>query len=63
MSVLSPITSYSLAFQLFTACCTAPVSHFMAVATAHDLPIADKPAVDNAQSDSRAESAALATSS
>jgi hypothetical protein len=35
----------------------------MAVKTIHDLPITDKPAGDNAHSDSRAESATLLTSS
>jgi hypothetical protein len=63
MSVSSPIASHSFAFQLFTACCTAPISHFMAAETAHDLPIANKPTDDDAQSGSRVKSAAPATSS
>jgi hypothetical protein len=63
MSVPSPIASHSFAFQLFTGCSTAFTSHSMATKTAHDLPIADVPTGDDAQSDSRAESIALATSS
>jgi hypothetical protein len=63
MSVSSAIASHSFSFQLFTACCTAPISHFMTVETAHDLPITNKPTGDDTQSDSRAESTALATSS
>jgi hypothetical protein len=63
MSASSPITSHSFTFQLFTACCTAPISHSMAVETAHDLPIADIPTGDAAQSYSRAESSTLVTSS
>jgi hypothetical protein len=63
MSVSSPIVFHSSTFQLFTARCTAPVSHSMAAETAHDLPITDKPIDDNAQSDSGAESAAPGTSS
>jgi hypothetical protein len=63
MSASSPIASHSLAFQLFTACCTAPVSHSMASETAHDLPIGNTPAGDDAQSDSGEESAAPITSS
>jgi hypothetical protein len=63
MSASSPIASHSFAFQLFAACCTTPVSHSMAAKTAHDLPITDKSARDDAQSDSGAESAAPATSS
>jgi hypothetical protein len=35
----------------------------MAMDTAHDLPIANKPTGDDTQSDSEADSAALATSS
>jgi hypothetical protein len=63
MSAFSPIIFHSFAFQLFTACCTAFTSHFMATKTAHDLPIADAPTDDDAQSDSRAQSIAPATSS
>jgi hypothetical protein len=63
MSASSPITSHPFTFQVFVACCTAPRSHSMVVETAHDLPITDKPVGDDAQSDSRAESAAPATSS
>jgi hypothetical protein len=48
MSASSPITSHSFSFQLFTACCTASTSHSMAAETAHDLPIADAPAGDDA---------------
>jgi hypothetical protein len=62
MSASSLIASHSFTFQLFTACCTAPVSHFMAVKSAHDLPITDKPAGDDAQSDSGVGSATPATS-
>jgi hypothetical protein len=61
MSASSPITSHSFAFQLFGACCTTPVSHFMTVETAQDLPITDKPAAADAQSDSRVESTAPTT--
>jgi hypothetical protein len=61
MSASSPITSHFFTFQLFTACCTAPVSHSMAVETAHDLPITDTPISDDAQSDSGVESAAPVT--
>jgi hypothetical protein len=63
MIASSPITSHSFAFQLFTACCTAPVSHSMAVKTAHDLSIANTLSGDDTQSDSRVESAAPITSS
>jgi hypothetical protein len=63
MSAFSPIASHSFAFQLFTACCTSPVSHSMAAETTHDLPIADKPVGDDAHSDSEAEGAAPTTSS
>jgi hypothetical protein len=63
MSASSPIASHSFAFQLFVACYITHVSHSMATETTHDLHITDKPACDEAQSDSRAESAALATSS
>jgi hypothetical protein len=62
MSASSPITFHSFAFQLFVACCTAPVSHFMAAETAHDLPITDKSIGNDAQSDSEAESTAPTTS-
>jgi hypothetical protein len=48
MSASSPIASHSFTFQLFTACYTAPVSHSLAVETAHDLPITDKPTGDDA---------------
>jgi hypothetical protein len=48
MSASIPIASHSFAFQLFTACCTAPVSHFMVVETSHDLRIANKPTGDDA---------------
>jgi hypothetical protein len=63
MSASNPIASHSFAFQLFTACCIALISHSMAAETTHDLPIADAPAGDDAQSDSGAESAASVTSS
>jgi hypothetical protein len=63
MSVFSPIIFHSFVFQLFTACCTAFTSHFMATKTAHDLPIVDAPTDDDAQSDSTAQSIAPATSS
>jgi hypothetical protein len=63
MSMSSPIASHSSAFQFFTTCCTALISHSMAVEIAHDLPIANKPIGNDTQSNSRAESAALATSS
>jgi hypothetical protein len=63
MSVPSPIASHSFAFQLFTTCCKAPVSHSMATEIAHDLPIAGVPVGDNAQRDSGVESAALVISS
>jgi hypothetical protein len=63
MSASSPMTSHSFTFQLFTTCCTAPISHSMAMKTAHDLPITDKPIGDDAQSDSGAASTALTTSS
>jgi hypothetical protein len=63
MSAFCPIVSHSFPFQLFTTCYTTPVSYSMTTETAHDLPIADKPTATVAQSDSRAESAALATSS
>jgi hypothetical protein len=63
MSASSPIASHYFAFQLFTACCTASTSHFIAAKTAHNLPIVDAPADDDTQSDSGAESIALATSS
>jgi hypothetical protein len=59
MSASNPIASHSFAFQLFTA----STSHSMAVKTAHYLPITDAPTGDDTQSDSRAESIALATSS
>jgi hypothetical protein len=42
MSASGLIASYSIAFQLFTACYTALVSHSMAVETAHDFPITDR---------------------
>jgi hypothetical protein len=63
MSALSPIVSQSFAFQLFIACCTTFTSHSMVVETAHDLPIANVPTGDDAQSDSGAKSIAPATSS
>jgi hypothetical protein len=63
MSTSSFIASHSFAFQLFTTCCTAPVSHSMAMETAHDLPISDAPTGDDTQSNSEAESTALVTSS
>jgi hypothetical protein len=63
MSVSSPIASHSFAFQPFTACCTAPISHSMTAETAHDLPISHMPISDDAQSDSGAESTAPITSS
>jgi hypothetical protein len=63
MSASSLIASHYFAFHLFTACCTAPISHSMATETAHDLPIADAPVGDDAQSDFGAESAAPVTSS
>jgi hypothetical protein len=63
MSASSPIAFHSFTFQLFTARCTAPVSHSMAAETTHDLSIANKPIDDDTQSDSGAESAAPSTSS
>jgi hypothetical protein len=63
MSASNPIASHSFAFQLFTAYCTASISHSMVVETAHDLPITDAPTGDDVQSDSGAESIASATSS
>jgi hypothetical protein len=48
MSVSSPIASHSFTFQLFIACCTAPISHFMDAETGHDLPAANKPAGNDA---------------
>jgi hypothetical protein len=63
MSASSPIAFHSFTFQLFTAYCTAPVSHSMTAESADNLPITDKPLGDDAQSDSRVESAAPATSS
>jgi hypothetical protein len=63
MSASTPIAFYSFTFQLFTTCCTTPVSHSMAAEKAHDLPIADKPTGDDTQSDSGAESATPVTSS
>jgi hypothetical protein len=63
MSASSPIASHSFSFQLFTACCTTPISHSIAAETAHNLPITDAPAGDDAQSDSKVESAAPVTSS
>jgi hypothetical protein len=63
MNASSPTASHSFAFQLFTVCCTAPVSQSMVAETAHDLPITDKPVAANAQSDSGVESVALVTSS
>jgi hypothetical protein len=63
MSASSPIASHSFAFQLFIACCTVSTSHSMAMKTAYDLPIADAPTGDDAQSDSGAERIAPATSS
>jgi hypothetical protein len=62
MRAFSPIASHSFTFQLFTVCCTAPISHSMAAETAHDLPIADAPIGDDAQSDSGAESTTPITS-
>jgi hypothetical protein len=63
MSASSPIASHSFAFQLFAACCTAPISHSMAAKTAHDLPITDKPDGDDTQSDSGVERTTPTTSS
>jgi ABC-type phosphate/phosphonate transport system substrate-binding protein len=63
MSASSPIASHSFTFQLFAACYTALVSHSMATETTHDLPITDKPAGDEAQSDYRVESTAPVISS
>jgi hypothetical protein len=63
MSAFSPIAFHSFTFQLFTTCCTAPISQSMAVKTAHDLPITDTPIGDDAQSNSGAESIAPITSS
>jgi hypothetical protein len=63
MNAFSPIAFHSFTFQLFTACCIASVFHSMAMETAHDFPINDKPAGDDTQSDSGAVSAAPATSS
>jgi hypothetical protein len=42
------MASHSFVFQLFTACYITPVSHSMVAETAHDLPIIDKPAGDDA---------------
>jgi hypothetical protein len=64
MSASSPIASHSFAFQLFTACCTTPISHSMVAETAHNLPITDAPVGNDAQSDYfGVESAAPVTSS
>jgi hypothetical protein len=59
MSASSPIALQSFAFQLFTA----STSHSVAAETAHDLPIIDVSAGDDAQSNSGAECIAPATSS
>jgi hypothetical protein len=53
----------ALAFQYFTACCTAPTSHSIIDETDQTLRVTDEPIINESKSDSGMESDVLAASS